>query len=309
MQTLKKTSFVDSKNFKDGIFFALMVLIPTLNFIVMYLCVNINSILLAFKQYDVSSATFKFAGFSNFEKFILEFKTTTVFTTSIKNSLIAAIFSIGVNTTLTIVFALYIYHKRFAHNFFKIILFAPSIISSIVLVKVFAMFSDEAIPNILVSVFNVEIKGLLADVNTRWSMIIFYNIWSGFGASLLVYVGSMNNISESVSEAAKLDGANIIQETMHVTIPLVYPTIVTYITAGMATLLTNQLSLYSFYGNAADSNLYTVGYWLYKEVKDAGGNIAEFPYIASVGILCTVFSVPVVYLVRYLMNKFGPSVE
>lgn len=293
---------------KDGVFFAVMVFVPTLQFIIMYLGVNINSILLAFQEYDPISATFKYS-ISNVNRFITEFSTTTIFTTAIKNSLTASFFTVAVNMSLTILFALYVYHKGFANTFFKVALFIPSIISSIVMVKIYAVFCDQAIPKLIEMLFGVKIEGLLADPKTQWPTIIFFNLWQGFGPSLLVYVGGMNNISDSVSEAAHLDGANVLQETWYITLPLIYSTIVTYVVAGLVAVFMNQLSLYSFYADSADRSLYTVGYWIYRSVKTAEGNNAAYPYIAFVGVLCTVILLPVVFTVRGLMNKFGPSIE
>lgn len=286
-----------------------MVALPTLQFIVMYIGVNFNSVLLAFQEYDPATTAMKFIGFENFKRFFMEYQTTTIFSTALKNSLVAAIFTVGVNIALTVIFSLYIYHQRFAHKIFKVILFIPSIVSSIVMVKVYAMFCDGAIPELIKILFGKEIHGLLADVKTRWASIIFFNIWSGFGSSILIYVGAMNNISESVFEAAKLDGANVIQETWHITLPLIYPTTITYVTAGLAGIFTNQLGLYSFYGDSADTSLYTLGYWFYREVSNANGVVAMYPYISAVGLLCTIVCVPLVLFARWLMNKLGPKTE
>ena len=232
------------------------------------------------------------------------------FKTALSNSLLASLFTVGVSICIALVFSLYIYHKQWGHKFFKVILFVPSIISSIVMVKMYAMFCDEALPDLMETLFNVtKAKGLLANLDTRWGAIIFFNLWSGFGSSILIYVGGMNNISESVAEAAKLDGVNILQETWYITLPLIYPTLLTFVTAGLTGVFTNQLGLYSFWGDAADQNVITVGYWLYREVARAQGQITTYPYISAVGLLCTIVCIPVTFFVRWLMNKLGPKLE
>lgn len=294
---------------KDGVFVICLILIPTIQFILFYLGVNFNSVLLAFKDYDVATGQFHWNISGNFERFFVQFSATDIFKVALKNSAIASIFTIGLNITLGLIFSLYIYHNGAFGKLFKVILFIPSIISSIVMVKVYAMFCDEGIPTLIKLLFNIKIEGLLAYTKTRWATIIFFNLWVGFGPSMLVYVGAMNGISESISEAARLDGANIIKESWYITIPMIYPTIVIYIISGLTAILTNQLSLYSFYGDAAKESLYTVGYWLYREVSKANGQVSQYPYIAAVGILCTLVCIPVTFAARWVLNKCGPSME
>ncbi len=309
--TRKKTkSLVKSKTLKDALFFACLAVVPTLNFLVLYVGVNFNSILLAFQTYNPETLKMEFDALVNFERFFIEFSTMSTFKTALGNSLLASLFTVGVGICIALVFSLYIYHKQFGHKFFKVILFVPSIISSIVMVKMYAMFCDEALPDLIEGLFGLtKVKGLLANLDTRWSAIIFFNLWSGFGSSILIYVGGMNNISDSISEAAKLDGVNVLQETWYITLPLIYPTILTFVTAGLTSIFTNQLGLYSFWGDSADQNIITIGYWIYREVVKASGQIAAYPYISTVGLLCTVVCIPVTFLVRWSMNKLGPKTE
>ncbi len=307
--TLKKEkNFIRSKNVKDAIFFACMVAIPTIHFFIFWFGVNINSILLSFKVYD--GETFKWDILGNFERFFTEFRVAEYLGIALKNSLIASLFTVILNIALSIIFSLYIYRRYLGSTLFKVLLFVPSIISSIVMVRVYSMICDETIPKIAQIVFGKEdFMGLLANFDTKFGAILFYCLWSGFGSPILIYVGSMNNISESVSEAAKLDGANFLKESWYITLPLIFPTIVTYITVGLTGIFTNELSLYSFYGDAAEYTVQTIGYWFYCGVLNAEGMVSQYPYYSAVGLIFTFISVPMVLTIRWLLNKYGPSVE
>ena len=307
--TLKKDkNFMRSKNIKDAIFFACMVAIPTIHFCIFWFGVNINSILLAFKVYD--GETYKWDVFANFARFFNEFQIAEYLGIAVKNSLIASLFTVVLNIALSIIFSLYIYRKYLGSSLFKVILFIPSIVSSIVMVRIYGMICDETIPKIAEVVFgNKEFMGLLANTQTKFGTILFYCLWSGFGSPILIYVGSMNNISESVSEAAQIDGANFVKESWYITLPLIFPTIVTYITVTLTGIFTNELSLYSFYGDAAEYTVQTIGYWFYCGVLNAEGQVAQYPYYSAIGLVFTFICVPVVLAVRGLLNKYGPSVE
>lgn len=50
---------------------------------------------------------------------------------------------------------------------------------------------------------------------------------------MILYIGGLQNISEEIYEAAKIDGASRLQSVLHITVPLVKPTTYIVITLGM----------------------------------------------------------------------------
>ncbi len=307
---LKKTKIKkNSRDIQDAIFFASMVIVPTIQFIIFYICVKVNTITLSFKVYEPGTNSFRWDFLANFRTFFMDLTTTEIFTTAIKNSFIASIFTVGFGIIIGLIFSLYIYRKQFGHKLFKILLFMPSVVSSIVMATVFSKFVDEAYPRLMEQWFDIKATALLAGTNTRWGTLIFYALWSGFGSPILLYVGAMSGISDSVSEAAKLDGCNIVQESWYVTLPLVYPTIIVYVTTGLATIFVNQLNLYSFYQGSADFSISTMGYWFYTKTAGAQGAVAEYPYLSAVGLIFTFLALPMTFGGRWLMNKIGPKTE
>ena len=51
------------------------------------------------------------------------------------------------------------------------------------------------------------------------------SVWKLIGYNMIIFLSSLSAISNSLFEAAKIDGANPIQTFLHVTIPLLSPTI------------------------------------------------------------------------------------
>lgn len=300
---------IGSRDFKDAIFFASMVIIPSIQFIIFYICVKINSISLAFQVYDGDKLTWSFS--ANFQKFFYDLQNSELFVHAIKNSLVSSVFTVAVGISIALIFSLYIYRKQFGSKLFKVLLFMPSVVSSLVMTKVFTLFVDVAYPRLMMEYFGIKAEALLGTESTMFPTIIFYSLWSGFGAQILLYVGAMSGISESVSEAAKLDGCNIVQESWYITLPLIYPTITVYVTTGVATIFTNQLNLYQFFGDGAEYNIQTMGYWFYNQTSLATSimDMSGFAYISAVGLLFTFVAIPMTYLVRWAMNKWGPKTE
>ena len=140
-----------------------------------------------------------------------------------------------------------------------------------------------------------------------------FSIWSGFGTGVLMYASTMSGISKEIVESAELDGITPFKELLYITIPMIYPTLVTFMVVGVAGIFTNEMSLYLFNGNfGATQDIYTIGYYLFKEARIAGGSLQDFDkftYLSAFGLMLSVIAIPLTFVVKWLLEKFGPSVE
>ena len=304
---------IHDKRKKELIFYVVMLALPVLQFSIFYLGVNFNSILMAFQRYDDTAKEFIFLDFpnvfKNFKDVFHSLGTETVFPYALKNSLIAYFVSLIAGTGFALIFSYYVYKKFPLHGTVKVVLFTPSIISGMVLVSVFVEFVNVVIPSVSELITKEQMIGFITNPPTSktFGSILFYCIWVGFGSSILLYVGAMNNISDSVSEACKLDGANLFQELFYIVLPLIYPTFVTFMVVGVGGIFTNQMALYAFFGPNADETLQTFGYYLFKTTKAAGES--EYPFLATMGLLMTFIVAPLTFLVKWALEKLGPSLE
>lgn len=299
-----------NKRKQDLIFYIVMLAYPVVQFLVFYIGVNVNSFLMAFQRYDVTVNEFVFLPirdfFKNFVDVFDALTTETVFPYAFKNALIA--YAAGfITTAFSLIFSYYIYKKYPLHGTIKVILFTPSIISGIVLVSIFIEFMEVVVPSIYTGVTGKELLGMLSNPDTRFGTVLFYCVWMGFGGSILLYVGAMNNISDSVIEACKLDGANTLEEIVHIVLPLIYPTFVTFIVVGVGGILTNQMGLYSFFGPNAKENIQTFGYYFFRETKYA--TETRYPFLATMGIMMTFVVAPLTLFVKWAMEKIGPKAD
>jgi ABC-type sugar transport system permease subunit len=246
--------------------------------------------------------------FSNVEKLFFQLQFEKVLKPAIVNSLVSFVAISLVGITFSLVFSLYIFKKFPAAGIFKVLLFAPSILSAVVTVTMFRSFVDVVIPKVF-NMGNGEM-GFLSNPNTKFGTIVFYNIWIGFGTQILMYSGAMNGIDDSAVEAARLDGVSTFQEFFHITLPLIYPTIVTFLFVGMAGMFTNQLNLYAFYGNGGNlgSEYWTIGFMLFQRVNTSK-TMAEYPLLSTYGMSLTLIAAPMTLLFRKALEKFGPSFD
>lgn len=242
----------------------------------------------------------------NFKNAFTLMTTSPLLLNALKTSILSYVLILCIGTPLGLLFSYYIYKKHFGSNFFKVLLFLPSIVSSIVMATIYSYFVNRAIPGMADSWLGIALNGLMDNTSTRFATIIFYNIWVGFGTSTLMYSNAMAGISPEIVESAHVDGATGFREFWHITLPMVYPTLTTFLITGIAGLFTNQINLFSFYGTSAPDELITYGYYLYQQTSMATSE-ADYPILSAMGLILTVVTVAITLIARFLLEKFGPS--
>jgi len=50
-----------------------------------------------------------------------------------------------------------------------------------------------------------------------------------------------------------------------------------------------------------------MGYFLFTRVIGDNSSVASYPYAAALGLLITVIATPLTFLLKYLLERFGPT--
>ena len=303
------------ENKRKALFSLIMLAIPILHFLVFYLYINLSSFSLAFKKYEIVEGTGLVSSFAKFDNFKDAFNLLLGASGwgKIKNSLIFESVNLFLVTPLTLIFAFYIYKKAFMGKFFKVMLFMPYILSEIIVATLYKYMTNNIIPYIMQSWFGVEIPQLLADAKTQMATAIVFNIIMWFGINSLIYSSAMEDVNISMSEAAQLDGANVAQEFIYVTVPTIFPTIVTLFIVALAAVFTDQfrmLSLFYYLPGGLDN----MGFYLYMQASRADvipNGAADLTYgaLSAMGLLLSFIVIPVTLVTRHLLNKYGPRAD
>lgn len=292
------------------LFYISIVALPVIQFIIFYIVVNFKSIMFAFQEYDIYNGyTFNFT--ANFERIFQNIQSEPKLVYSVKNSLVLYFCNLIVGTGGAVLFSNYIYKKNFGNKFFQVILFLPHIISGVVLMAVYKFMMDTGVPEISLFLTGKEIDPLLSNVDNQFVLVLIFTLYMSFGTQVLMYTSTMSGISPSVVESAQLDGITPLKELIFITLPMIYPTFVTFITVGIAGMFTNQMSLYSFYGSEVNPKVYTFGYFLYRETQVATEKMdyTAYTYLSAFGLLLTAIAISLTFGVKKVMEKFGPSVD
>lgn len=301
------------KNLSRNIFLFCVLVVPISNFIIYYVIVNFNSILMAFQKFDLKTGKYVFLTskdggfFANFQAFINDLKGNYVMSYATRNSFMLYFIGLFISMPIHIFTSFFIYKKIPGSGFFKVMLYLPQILSGIVMTIIFRYFADQAIPEIIKQMGYPK-PNLFSPTNA-FRTIIIYNLWFGMGGGLIIYTGAMSRIPDEIVEYGMLEGLTMSKEFFYVTLPLIFPTLSVYYITGISGLFTNQGNIYTFYGENAEADLYTFGYYLFVQVIGNNATLAKYPYASAAGLFFTFIAAPLTLLVKYLLEKYGPDAE
>lgn len=286
------------------VFATVMLAIPVLQYLIFYIGVNFNSILMAFRTYERTNQGWvsEFAGFSNFSIVFEDIfgKDSVELKAAFGNSFKLCFYNLFLKTPIALWFSYYICKKLVLHRTYRTILFLPNIISSVTMAIMFMNFVDGGL-------LQYTGSGLIHEQNRP--ILIFYWIWSNLGTMVLVYSNAMGKVDMSIVESARLDGAGPAREFISIYLPIIFPSIVTFIVSSLSAMFIDQMNLFSFYTNSAYTEHVTVGYYLYRETQSAtiGGELDKtvFPVLSAFGLLLTFICAPITLGIRSLLMKVG----
>lgn len=130
--------------------------------------------------------------------------------------------------TLILGFALgMLLRRETKHNVaFRTMIFTPRVTSlvSMSVVWLFIYNPQYGIFNTLLSACGLKPLRWINDASTALPSLALITVWRMLGYSTVVYLGGIQNISSESLEASRIDGANRVQTTWHIVLPLVSPT-------------------------------------------------------------------------------------
>ena len=306
------------KDFSKPIFISLCLVYGIVASILFYFVVNFNSIILAFTKTDLYGNS-EFVWFDNFVEFCQGlFSNGNALAQSFQNSMLTWSINLVISLPLYIIFSYQIYKKCFLHKTIRAVSMMPQIISGFVVSMLFVGFisgTDSPMYTIFEKLGINDSTGaplqLLYSDGYKYALgtMIFYGVWVSFGTNLLVYPNAMNDISPEIIEASRLDGVRTMgQDLWHIILPLIFPTLETFFITGVASIFTHVGYVLTFFpsGVPNGANVSNMGYYYFINVQAGTG---DYSVMSAGGVILTLIAAPITLLLRWLLEKFGPSSE
>ena len=114
------------------------------------------------------------------------------------------------------------------HQVVKTILILPLVTSPVAVASIWLLMLEPnlGIVNEVLGWLQISPQGWLKDPNQAFPTLILLDIWQFTPLIVLIALAGLSGLPEEVEEAAVVDGANYLQRTRHVTLPLLRNTIV-----------------------------------------------------------------------------------
>jgi ABC-type sugar transport system permease subunit len=145
-------------------------------------------------------------------------------------------YTVGVVTVQTIValaLALLLNQKVRGRGLFRTAFYLPALTSSVAISIIFLwLYNQHGAINYLLSLVGIHGPNWLNEPATALPAIMLLNIWTTAPTFMLVYLAALQDIPETVYEAARIDGANGWQVITKITVPLLRPTTFTVTALG-----------------------------------------------------------------------------
>lgn len=198
-----------------GWVFILPALLGTLIFIVIPVICSFG---LSFTKWDLLNPI-RFVGLDNYKEIFSD----ALFFKIFWNTVVFAISTSVLGVIIPLVLACILNSKIRGSEFYKTAYFLPFITPMIVIGVVWEWIFD---PNIglLNHILHLHINWLY-DTHFAMPALIIVSVWKLIGYNMVIFLSSLSGISQSMFEAAKIDGATPFQTFKNVTIPLLSPSI------------------------------------------------------------------------------------
>ena len=304
MENIKTHKSISKKELSKIIFLTGMLAWPLIQFAIFYVYMNFNNVILAFQGMRPDGSTF----WKGFENFVAVFNgaDSELIVISFWNNIKMFVLATVIGMPLNVLFGFYLYKRKFGSTAVRIVYMLPTMVSGVVMGLLFMKFVELGLPTMFNEYFGIEIPNLLKNNSTAFGVQVFYTLWLGFSSSLLIYSNAMFAIDESIIEAGKIDGTSPIRELWYIVVPMIFPTLSTYLITGVSSIFTLSGHLFLFYGlNDVPKQAYMLGYYMFRIGK--AGELTAYPMASAVSLLVTGISLPILFIVRKVCDRIDPT--
>lgn len=282
----RKYSLYERQEHKQGYLFltpAVIILTIFIGLAVFYV------VYLSFHKVNLFTGQYTFVGLKNYARVFQD----DMAKIGLKNTLMFSLVVVPIQTVLALIIAAVLNSKLKGTYFFRTVFFLPTLTSSSALTMIFMfMFSVTGpINNMLIKMHFLD-QGInfLQDPAFALKVIMGMNIWSTIPMYTTMYLASLQDLPNSMYEAADIDGAGPVKRFWYITIPYLKP-ITTYVllTSIIGTLqMFDQAYIFSGGSGGPSNSTLTVSLMVYKYAfgtQNAMGYAATLALILAVIIM------------------------
>lgn len=280
-----------------------LLVLPALILLIIFKYVPMYGAIIAFKDFNPLQGIMgsPWIGWENFEKFM----STPDFMNLLKNTLKLSAFGLIIGFPVPIILALMIHRiKRVAiKKNIQLVLYAPNFISVVVVVGIVFIFLSPVGPiNRFITFLGGDSISFMTEPSYFRTIYIISDIWQFAGWASIVYLASLSNVSQDLIDAAKIDGANILQQIRHIDLPTIKPIMVIQFILAAGNIM--SLGFEKAYLLQTSMNLPTseiLPTYVYK----IGLQMGDYGYSTAIGLFNAVINVILLISVNQIVKRLN----
>ena len=227
------------------------------------------------------------------------------FSQSVVNNLWVIITSVFVQIPLGLVMALIISGPRKRVKVYKVLYFIPYLMSTVAIGLTWGFLYDPMLGpiNQILRHFGFNTNSLfwLGDKKTAMISVLIVVVWNFAPFYMILFNASLSTISDDYYEAASLDGATKLQQFSHITMPLLWPSIMNAVVLSIVgSLKTFDLFYVMTKGGPGTSTELMVTY-MYKQ----GFTYFKMGYASSVAFTMFFTAVLAIVFIKFVQRKLA----
>lgn len=276
--------------------------IPVLLFYLIFCYRPILGVYMAFTEFKPKFGIFgsPFVGLRHFRDFF----GSMYFARLLKNTFVISATSIIIGFPAPILLALMMNEVRvkWFYKTVQTISYMPHFISMVVICSMIKSFvSDTGIVGSLVNQFSGGNSSLLNVPGYFVPIYVLSEIWQEIGWGSIIYISALMGIDQELYEAAQIDGAGRLKQTLHITLPGIMPTVVVMLIIRLGNILgVGYEKIILLYNEAIYSTSDVISTFVYRK----GLLEMNYSYSVAVGLFNSVISMIFLFGSNWISKKF-----
>ncbi|MBD2628472.1 carbohydrate ABC transporter permease [Trichormus variabilis] len=173
---------------------------------------------------------YKFIGFHNFTRLVEDEQLWI----ALKNTAEYVAIVVPSQTILALILAVTLNSGIRGKSWWRILYFLPTVTSSAVLTLIFMwIYNTDGLLNDFLAFVGLPKYNWLGDPAVALKGIMIMNIWSTAPFYMVIYLAALQDIPQTLFEAAELDGANWWERFVYITLPWLQPVTFFVVTVGI----------------------------------------------------------------------------
>lgn len=279
--------------------------LPMVIYVVIFNYVPMLWQLMAFEDFKPALGLFgsKWVGLDNFR----EFFSSIYFKRVIVNTLTLNLKDLLISFPLTIIVALLLNEvgNRLYKKGIQIISYMPNFVSMVIICGLVQTFCGEH--GVITAVYNFftgSTGSMMMKPELFQALYIGSGIWQGLGFGTILYVAALSGVNTQLYDAAKIDGANRLQLTWHVTLPGISSTVIIMFILRIGMLMGGSFEkIILLYNSATMEKADIIASYVYRK----GLIDSNYGYSTAVGLFNSVINLILIILANQLSKKVSES--